>query len=608
MRGDADDSHHESVHLFITSKYGSVTTCGAEARNLLLPPTRMASSTKVHDLIVERLSQLGVRHVFGVGGANIEDMFAAVQRRRPEIRAVLCKHEHAAGTAADAYARLRGFGVVMTTSGGGAMNLVHAMAEARASRIPVLAIVGEPPTNLQGKGAFQDTSGKGSAVDALAVFRAVTVYAARVERAADAPQLLEEALEAALGGLQGPSLLLIAKDLQCAEIATSRSAVGRTGAPTARPNQVDLQLASRWLSNRPVVVIAGPEVSRCHAELDLALLATELDATVATAPDARDAFDNRDPRFLGVSGAMGHLAVSEAIQAAQTVLLAGTTLPLLARQGLESVLSEKAIVSVGLERPFVSFPRCVHVDGDLSTSLRTLATLATDSPRTSPASVRFDAAQGPPIRPPSFTMASLLDALDRSAPAGSVILVDAGNTGASAVHHVRSPRGGRWLLAMGMAGMGYTFGAATGAAFATGKRCIVIAGDGAFFMQGMEIHTAVEHGLPITYVILDNRAHGMCLVRERLLLGENAGYNAFRSSRLGAGLAAMFPGLPAHDCETRSEFELLLQRSFRESGPSVVCASMPDVEVPPFSAFRERAPTALTVPREVDDGRVENAR
>ena len=73
---------------------------------------------------------------------------------------------------------------------------------------------------------------------------------------------------------------------------------------------------------------------------------------------------------------------------------------------------------------------------------------------------------------------------------------------------------------MGMAGMGYAFGAAIGAACATGRRCVVLAGDGAFFMHGLEIHTAVEHALPITYIMLNNSAHGMCLVRERLLLGE----------------------------------------------------------------------------------------
>ena len=109
--------------------------------------------------------------------------------------------------------------------------------------------------------------------------------------------------------------------------------------------------------------------------------------------------------------------------------------------------------------------------------------------------------------------------------------------------------------------MGYSFGAAVGAAFATGQRCMVLAGDGAFFMSGLDVHTAIEHQLPITYLIFNNRAHGMCLVRERLLLGENAGYNSFRRSHLGAGLGAMFPGLVACDCQTEASSAEALDRA-----------------------------------------------
>ena len=131
----------------------------------------------------------------------------------------------------------------------------------------------------------------------------------------------------------------------------------------------------------------------------------------------------------------------------------------------------------------------------------------------------------------------------------------------------------------------------------------MLAGDGAFYMNGLEIHTAVQHGLPITYVIFDNRAHGMCLVREQLLLGENTGYNAFRPSRIGEGLAAMFPGLSSTDCETEGELAAALERSFSASGPAVIAAHLADVEVPPFAAFRQVAPDTKVVSREASHGR-----
>jgi acetolactate synthase-1/2/3 large subunit len=180
----------------------------------------------------------------------------------------------------------------------------------------------------------------------------------------------------------------------------------------------------------------------------------------------------------------------------------------------------------------------------------------------------------------------VLAAIERAIPDGGVVLVDAGNTGAQAAHYLPLPRGGRWLLAMGMAGMGWSFGAAVGAALATGRRCTVLAGDGAFFMHGLDVHTAVEHALPITYVVFNNHAHGMCLVRERLLLGGESGYNTFRAAHIGAGLAAMFPGLPACDCATLDELERALARARGGDGPCVISVELPTVEVPPFVAFQ----------------------
>jgi acetolactate synthase-1/2/3 large subunit len=151
---------------------------------------------------------------------------------------------------------------------------------------------------------------------------------------------------------------------------------------------------------------------------------------------------------------------------------------------------------------------------------------------------------------------------------------------------------------MGMAGMGYAFGGAVGAALATGRRCTVIAGDGAFYMQGLDIHTAVEHALPITYVIFNNSAHGMCLVRERILLGENGDYNAFRRSHIGAGLSAMFPRLVSSDCRTIAELDEALARAARTDGPAVIAVELRDVEIPPFSAFRQpNEPSARIVER-----------
>ena len=543
------------------------------------------------EFLAEALVELGIRHVFGVGGANIEDVFVAIQQRRPKIRAVLAKHEHGAGTAADAYARISGgLGVVLATSGGGALNLTHSLAEARASRVPLLAVVGDPPTPLQGKGAFQDTSGRGRLVDAAAVYGAVAKFCARVEHANELPRLLAEALRSALSSPAGPAVLLIAKDRQRAEVASPLLREWKAQAQRTLPPD-DVRRAARLLEQSPVVVIAGDEVARSHAKAELVTLVRRLDAHVAVTPDGRDAFENLDRRFLGVAGSMGHASVAHAVAAASTVLLVGTRLPLVARQGLEALIAERNLVSVACEPPFVESRSSLHLTGHLPLSLAALAHAVEPRPEAHTSATRNTVR----CRASSeLDLESALLAIDRAVPAGSVVLVDAGNTGAAAAHVVRAPSEGRWLLALGMAGMGYSFGASLGASLASGQRCFVLAGDGAFFMQGMEVHTALEHGLPITFVVFDNGAHGMCLVRERLLLKTDAGYNAFRRSSLGAGLSAMFPGLASSDCTTLGELEDALARAVLHPGPSFVGVSLRNVEVPPFAAFQEAGGRAFT--------------
>ncbi|HVZ34909.1 MAG TPA: thiamine pyrophosphate-dependent enzyme, partial [Polyangiaceae bacterium] len=328
-------------------------------------------------------------------------------------------------------------------------------------------------------------------------------------------------------------------------------------------------------------------------------------------PDARDAFDNTDSRFAGVVGAMGHASAAAALSRAQTILVIGARLSFLERLGMEACLEGKRVVQVASEAPFVACTSRFDCCANLAAELAALTERLSQPQGASGCVLQPVTRAGPgpetgaqPIAAPSELRSDVaLQLLEKYRPEGATVLVDAGNTGASAAHHLRAPRGGRWLLAMGMAGMGYTYGAAIGAAFATGRRVFVVSGDGAFFMHGLEVHTAVEHDLPITYLVLDNAAHGMCLVREHLLLGQSSGYNSFRRSRLGAGLAAMLPGLLAFDCDSAEELDRALSKCAAASGPCFVSARLPAVEVPPFAAFSSARSRGIdTVERDAPSG------
>lgn len=113
----------------------------------------------------------------------------------------------------------------------------------------------------------------------------------------------------------------------------------------------------------------------------------------------------------------------------------------------------------------------------------------------------------------------------------------------------------------------------------------MVAGDGAFYMHGMEIHTAIQYGLPVTFVVLDNSAHAMCVTREQLFYGDRYSFNRFHKAHLGAGMAAMFPDLPSFSPATPAELATVLSYCLETPGPSFVSIDCDPDEIPPFIPF-----------------------
>lgn len=543
------------------------------------------------DYIVEQLAAIGIDHIFGVDGANIEDLYDAAHFQS-SITAVLAKHEFSAAAMADGYSRSgAGLGVVAATSGGGALNLVAGLGESLASRVPVLALVGQAPSSMDGRGSFQDTSGRNGSLDAAAVFGAVSVSCQRVLAPADIVFALPRAIAAARTG--GPAVLLLPKDIQQAYVEVGRVTGVQEPRPIGNPQQIVKLL--RGVTG-PVTIIAGEQVARDNARSELEVLRTVLRARVATVPDAKDVAGT--PGFgsssaLGVTGVMGHPGVVEAVATSAVCLVVGTRLSVTARSGLDDALESVRTISIGSAPPYV---RCAHVHtDDLRGSLRMLTEALSGAGR--PTGVRVpDAVCRTELAAPAFAGAGVryrdaMAVLDGVLPDGTDIVVDAGNTGAAAIHYLPARRDGRFTVALGMGGMGYSFGAGIGMAFGRantgrpGGRAIVIAGDGAFFMHGMEVHTAVQYRLAVTFIVFNNNAHAMCVTREQLFYDDLYSYNRFRPSQLGAGLAAMFPGLAAVDVSNLDGLAAAMRTALDADGPTVVSVECAADEIPPFAPF-----------------------
>lgn len=552
----------------------------------------MPRKHRVVDHIVNHLAAIGVDHVFGVDGANIEDLYDAAHFH-PSLGAVLAKHEFSAAAMADGYSRSGcGLGVVAATSGGGALNLVAGLGESLASRVPVLALVGQAATTLDGRGAFQDTSGRNGSLDAEAVFTAVSLSCQRMLAPADIASALPRAIAAARTG--GPAVLLLPKDIQQGYVeAPERSEAPGEVRPIGNPYPIARILRR---ANGPVTMIVGEQVARDDCRPELEQLRAVLRARVATVPEAEDVAGTPglgSSSALGVTGVMGHPNVADAVAGSAVCLVVGTRLPVTARAGMEEALAAVPTVSIGSAPPYLP---CTHVHtDDLRGSLRILTQALSGSGR--PTGLRVpDMVQRTELRPPGWTgpgvryrdaMAVLNDVL----PDGTDIVVDAGNTGAAAIHYLGARRGGRFAVALGMGGMGYSFGAGIGMALGRANsgrpagRTVVIAGDGAFFMHGMEVHTAVQYRLPVTFVLFNNNAHAMCVTREQLFYGDLHSYNRFRRSRLGSGLAAMFPGLTSVDVSDIERFGTAVRAAVGVHGPAVVSVECAADEIPPFAPF-----------------------
>jgi acetolactate synthase-1/2/3 large subunit len=368
----------------------------------------------------------------------------------------------------------------------------------------------------------------------------------------------------------------------------------------------------------PVTIIAGEQVARDDARAELAELRGVLRARVACVPDAKDVAGT--PGFgsssaLGVTGVMGHPGVAQAVADSGLCLVVGTRLSVTARAGLDEALAAVPTMSIGSAPPYLA---CTHVHtDDLRMSLRMLTEALAGAGR--PAGLRVpDRITHTELAPPAFEGPGVryrdaMAELDEVLPAGVDIVVDAGNTGAAAIHYLPVRRRGRFAVALGMGGMGYSFGAGIGMAFARKKargasgRVVVIAGDGAFFMHGMEVHTAVHYRLPVTFVLLNNNAHAMCVTREQIYYNDFYSYNRFSPSHLGAGLAAMFPKLVSTDVSDTAGLAAAVRASLDVDGPSVVSVECAADEIPPFAPFLGAAVTKRPTNQDVSIEQEDNA-
>ena len=266
--------------------------------------------------IVQVLKAEGVKAVYGIPGGHVLPIYDGLYDT-PEIGHFLVRHEQAAASMAAAYAQLTGEAAVcLVTAGPGATNLVTNVAEAFVGALPMVILAGRGATATTFRGASQE-------VDTELVFRPITKWAERIDRADLIPDALHEAFAVARNGKPGPVYLDLPRDILLEKIkfggyvpagppARLRGEPERIGAAVALLRQAKHQL-----------IVAGGGTIASGASAALTELAETLSAPVITTLAGRGVIDDGHPLSVGGLGAHRNPLSKRLLAEADVVLSLG---------------------------------------------------------------------------------------------------------------------------------------------------------------------------------------------------------------------------------------------------------------------------------------------
>jgi len=477
----------------------------------------------VSELVVRFMERLGVGHVFGMPGAHILPVYDAL-RGSTGVRTVLAKHEQGAAFMAGGYARVTGgIGACITTAGPGATNLVTGIANAYADRQPLLAITGETSTWIFGKGGLQESSGEGGSIDQSELFRAITRYHRVVERTDYLPQVLNQAARTLLANNPGPVLLSFPYNIQKESVddeilddinfdpagpaACSRSAPAQTLA--------DLVAGSHY-----PVIVAGHGCIAAGAQQPLALVSETLGIPVATTLKGKGAIGESSPLALGCLGVTSDGRAHRYIvdHADLLILLGAGFNERTSYLWNESLLAGKKIIQVDTDPDQLEkvFRADLALRCDVADVLGEILAIARRD-RLARKALDKLAEAAPPSTAPRFRPIERLLAEVTARYARDAIIFD--DNIIFAQSYLRASPGLRYFPNSGVSAIGHALPAAIGARFARAAPTFAILGDGGFQMCCMELMTAVNYGIPVNVVVINNGAMGLIRKNQFQLYG-----------------------------------------------------------------------------------------
>lgn len=476
--------------------------------------------------IVRFLDAVGTRYVFGLCGHTVIALLDAFQGSR--VRFVMNRHEQIAAHMADGYARASGeCGVLLTHVGPGLTNAATGVANAALDSVPLLVIAGDVPAYFFGRHPHQEVQAHNDG-DQSAIYRPFVKRVWRVTHPRGLAKILERAYLLATSGRPGPVLVDVAMDV------FSRPAEDpdpQPPSPSARPGlepAAARRIAERLLAAQRPVIYVGGGVITAGATAELAQVAEYLNAPVAYSLMGKGAVSDDHPLVLGMTGFWGTQLTNRVTREADVLLAVGTRFAEADASSWDArftfAIPPTELIHIDVDAAEIgrSFPVTIGAVADARGALRAvLAAMKELAPpggqgHTGLPEIQAERAAwrnrlAGPMRSDKSPLAPqrILADVRAALPRDGILVTDVGwnKNGVGQQFPVYLPR--THLAPGGLATMGFGPAAVLGAKLAKPERvCLAMVGDGAFSANPSVLATAVEQGINVTWVVMNNSAHG----------------------------------------------------------------------------------------------------
>jgi len=490
---------------------------------------------KVADYIADILIKNDVTKVFGYIGGNNAHIFDAIDRKA-NIEMVNAVHEQGAGFAAEGYARsTTKLGVATATSGPGATNLVTPIGSCFMDSVPTLFLTGQvnryeykydEPVRQMG---FQE-------MDIVSITKPITKYSVFIDKVEALRYELEKACYLAMEGRKGPVLVDIPIDLQYQDFNPKEMNSFYDSAEFSSLQADQLSISSKDItevqqlleeSERPLLLLGGgARLSNVKEELLLFLKTTNIPVVVSLM--GKDMIDSSYPYNLGFIGAYGIDNANLILKDADLIIILGARLD--ARQTTRDVkgfTGDAKVIHVDIDKHELN--RRIIADkvivGDVHEFISKLnqKKLTLDIEKWKKITLahksKHQLIKETPIH--HNFMNKIIHVISNYLRDDDIICVDVGLHQMAAAQSLELKGEQRILFSGGAGAMGFALPVAIGATLGTGKRAIVITGDGGFQMNLQELEVIKRRNLPIKIFIMNNHVLGMVKNMQSLYLGKN---------------------------------------------------------------------------------------